>query len=112
MAPASSGASTNLGSALMLNRQAMASPPSRRTKPSTGSSTSRNSRLPAVIAGLRRRGFEFDAAAFRALEEERRKLQLRTEELQGRRNTLSKQVGILKGKGEDASAVLGEVDHG
>jgi seryl-tRNA synthetase len=65
--------------------------------------------LPAVVAGLKRRGFDFDQAAFRALEDERRKLQLRTEELQAKRNTLSRQVGILKGKGEDASAVLAEV---
>ena len=65
--------------------------------------------LPAAIAGLKRRGFEFDAAAFLALEDERKKLQLRTEELQGRRNTLSRQVGVLKGKGEDASSVLKEV---
>jgi seryl-tRNA synthetase len=65
--------------------------------------------LPAVVAGLKRRGFDFDEAGFRALEDERRTLQLRTEELQGRRNTLSRQVGMLKGKGEDASAVLAEV---
>jgi seryl-tRNA synthetase len=65
--------------------------------------------LPAVIAGLARRGFAFDVAAFQKLEDERKKLQLRTEELQGKRNTLSKQVGMLKGKGEDASAVLAEV---
>ena len=64
--------------------------------------------LPAVIAGLKRRGFEFDAAGFRALEDERRELQLRTEELQAKRNALNKQIGILKGKGEDASAVLAE----
>src|SRR5579859_2304639 len=65
--------------------------------------------LPAVLAGLKRRGFAFDEAAFRALEDERKTLQTRTEELQARRNTLSRQVGILKGKGEDASAVLKEV---
>jgi seryl-tRNA synthetase len=65
--------------------------------------------LPAVAAGLKRRGFVLDEAAFRALEDERRKLQLRTEELQGKRNTLSKQIGVLKGKGEDASAVMAEV---
>jgi seryl-tRNA synthetase len=65
--------------------------------------------LPAVVAGLKRRGFDFDEAGFRALEDERRKLQLRTEELQGKRNTLSRQVGMLKGKGENASAVLAEV---
>ena len=65
--------------------------------------------LPAAVAGLKRRGFDFDEAGFRALEEERRKLQSRTEELQGKRNTLSRQVGMLKGKGEDVSAVLAEV---
>jgi seryl-tRNA synthetase len=65
--------------------------------------------LPAAVAGLKRRGFAFDEAAFRALEDERKTLQLRTEQLQGKRNTLSKQVGMLKGKGEDASAVLAEV---
>jgi seryl-tRNA synthetase len=65
--------------------------------------------LPAAVAGLKRRGFAFDEAGFRTLEDERKKLQLRTEELQARRNALSKQVGMLKGKGEDASAVLAEV---
>ena len=64
--------------------------------------------LPAAVAGLKRRGFAFDEAAFRALEDERKRLQSRTEELQGKRNSLNKQVGILKGKGEDASAVLAE----
>ncbi|MBX3672389.1 MAG: serine--tRNA ligase [Burkholderiales bacterium] len=65
--------------------------------------------LPAVVAGLARRGLAFDEAGFRALEDERKGLQTRTEELQAKRNALSKQVGILKGKGEDASAVLAEV---
>jgi seryl-tRNA synthetase len=65
--------------------------------------------LPAAIAGLKRRGFDFDEAGFRTLEDERKKLQSRTEELQAKRNALSKQVGMLKGKGEDASAVLAEV---
>ena len=65
--------------------------------------------LPAVVAGLKRRGYDFDEAGFRTLEDERKTLQSRTEELQAKRNALSKQVGILKGKGEDASAVLKEV---
>jgi seryl-tRNA synthetase len=65
--------------------------------------------LPAALAGLKRRGFAFDEAAFRALEDERKKLQSRTEELQNKRNTLSKQIGVLKGKGEDVSAVMQEV---
>jgi len=65
--------------------------------------------LPAVVGGLKRRGFVFDEAAFLALEEERRALQSRTEELQAKRNALSKQIGMLKGKGEDVSAVMAEV---
>jgi seryl-tRNA synthetase len=65
--------------------------------------------LPAVVAGLKRRGFDFPESEFRALEDERRKVQSRTEELQAKRNALSKQVGMLKGKGEDASAVMAEV---
>ena len=65
--------------------------------------------LPAVIAGLKRRGFAFPEAEFKALEEERRSVQSRTEELQAKRNSLSRQIGILKGKGEDTSAVMAEV---
>src|SRR5450755_4405580 len=65
--------------------------------------------LPAVVAGLKRRGFDFDEAGFRALEDERKKLQSRTEELQAKCNALNKQVGMMKGKGEDASAVMKEV---
>src|SRR5205809_2692715 len=65
--------------------------------------------LPAVIAGLKRRGFDFPESEFRALEDDRKKVQSRTEELQAKRNALSKQVGMLKGKGEDASAVMAEV---
>jgi len=64
--------------------------------------------LPAAVAGLKRRGFDFPEAEFKSLEEERRKVQSRTEELQARRNALSKQIGMLKGKGEDASAVMAE----
>jgi seryl-tRNA synthetase len=65
--------------------------------------------LPAIIAGLKRRGFDFPEKEFRELEDERKKLQMRTEELQARRNALSKQIGMLKGKGEDASAAMAEV---
>ena len=65
--------------------------------------------LPAAVAGLKRRGFVFPEAEFKSLEDERKKLQSRTEELQGKRNTLSKQIGILKGKKEDATAVMAEV---
>ena len=65
--------------------------------------------LPAVVAALALRGVLLDAARFEALEGERKDLQMRTQELQGRRNALSKQIGAAKGKGEDASALLAEV---
>jgi seryl-tRNA synthetase len=66
-------------------------------------------RLDFVAERLATRGMTLDVTAFQALEEERKTRQIRTQELQARRNTLSKQVGQLKGKGEDASAVLAEV---
>ena len=50
-----------------------------------------------------------DVAAFQALETERKSLQSHTENLQARRNALSKQVGQLKAKGESADAVMAEV---
>jgi len=67
--------------------------------------------LDAVAARLSTRGHQLDTAAFLALEEERKILQTRTQEFQARRNSLSKQIGILKAKGEDASMVLAEVGH-
>jgi seryl-tRNA synthetase len=63
--------------------------------------------LDAVLARLNTRKQPqpfLDEAAFRALEGERKTLQTRTEELQSQRNTLSKQIGMLKGKGQHAEA--------
>ncbi|WP_296753282.1 serine--tRNA ligase [Thiobacillus sp.] len=62
-----------------------------------------------VAERLAARGFAFDAARFDALEAERKTIQTRTQEAQSRRNTLSKQIGMLKGKGEDTTAVMAEV---
>src|SRR5262245_3562897 len=70
--------------------------------------------LPGVIARLERRGKPqpyLDEALFTKLEAERKQLQVRTEELQARRNALSKQIGQLKGKGGDASAEMAEVNR-
>lgn len=50
-----------------------------------------------------------DVARFQALEAERKAIQTRTEELQARRNSLSKQIGQLKAKGQDTAAVMAEV---
>ena len=55
------------------------------------------------------RGFHLDAAELLMLENERKQIQVRTQELQNLRNTRSKQIGMLKAKGEDVSAVMAEV---
>ena len=68
--------------------------------------------LPQAIAALETRKSPqtfLDVAAFTALEQERKTIQSRTEELQNLRNTLSKQIGQLKAKGEDAAAVMAQV---
>lgn len=65
--------------------------------------------LEGVAKRLADRGYTLDVAAFSALEAERRAIQTRTEELQARRNSLSKQIGAMKGRGEDTSAVMAEV---
>jgi seryl-tRNA synthetase len=62
-----------------------------------------------VAERLVARGFAFDTARFEALETERKDIQTRTQDAQARRNSLSKQIGMLKGKGEDPSAVMAEV---
>lgn len=68
--------------------------------------------LDAVVAKLNARkspqGF-LDVAAFQALEGERKGIQVRTEELQAQRNSLSKQIGALKAKGESADGVMAQV---
>ncbi|MBE0549008.1 MAG: serine--tRNA ligase [Rubrivivax sp.] len=68
--------------------------------------------LPGVIAQLERRKTPqpyLDVARYTALEAERKQIQVGTEQLQARRNALSRQIGQLKGKGEDTAAVMAEV---
>ncbi len=62
-----------------------------------------------VAERLAARGFAFDTARFETLEAERKSIQTRTQEAQSRRNALSKQIGMMKGKGEDTTAVMAEV---
>ena len=71
--------------------------------------------LDGVIAALLKRKNPqpyLDVNAFKALESERKTIQTRTEELQARRNALSKQIGALKGKGQhaEADAAMAEVN--
>jgi seryl-tRNA synthetase len=70
--------------------------------------------LPSAIARLETRKNPqafLDVTLFQSLEAERKTLQMRTEELQNQRNSLSKQIGQLKSKGEDASAVMAQVTN-
>jgi seryl-tRNA synthetase len=55
------------------------------------------------------RGFQLDAEAFQALENERKTIQVRTQDLQAKRNQSSKLIGQAKAKGEDAAAIMAEV---
>ena len=63
----------------------------------------------AVAERLAGRGFKLDVDTFTALENERKGLQTRTQELQAKRNASSKQIGIAKSRGEDVSAIMAEV---
>jgi seryl-tRNA synthetase len=68
--------------------------------------------LDSALAGLNKRKSPqpyLDEARYRALEAERKQIQTRTEELQSQRNSLSKQIGMLKGKGEDTALVMAQV---
>lgn len=65
--------------------------------------------LDNVAARLAIKKFNFNKELFLGLEEQRKKLQIKMEELQAKRNSASKQIGILKSKGEDTSAIMAEV---
>ena len=60
--------------------------------------------LDAVARRLATRGVTLDVASFRALEDARKRIQTSTEQLQARRNALSKQVGQAKANKDDAQA--------
>lgn len=62
--------------------------------------------LPEVAARLKTRNFDFPVDDFNALEERRKSVQQKTEELQAQRNALSKEIGMLKKQGGDASELL------
>ncbi|WP_300339685.1 serine--tRNA ligase [Accumulibacter sp.] len=65
--------------------------------------------IDALAERLATRGFTLDKTTFQRLESERKTLQTRTQDLQASRNSLSKQVGMLKGRGEDAAPVMAQV---
>jgi len=68
--------------------------------------------LPSVVAGLEARKSPqpfLDVARFTTLEADRKQVQTRTEDLQARRNALSKQIGQAKGRGDDTAPLMAEV---
>lgn len=67
--------------------------------------------LERVASELARRGYHLDIENYAALEEQRKSLQVRTEELQNQRNTRSKSIGQAKARGEDVESLLAEVSR-
>ena len=65
--------------------------------------------LDTTAERLALRGFTLDKARFHSLEEERKQVQVRTEELQAQRNARSKAIGQAKAAGEDIAPLLAEV---
>ena len=62
--------------------------------------------LDSVRANLSRRGFALDAKAFQSLEDRRKAVQVRVEELRSERNARSREIGQLKASGQDPAALL------
>ena len=62
--------------------------------------------LPAVVRNLARRGFVLDESRIAQLEERRKLAQVEADRVRSERNANAKAVGMAKGKGEDATALL------
>lgn len=60
----------------------------------------------AVAENLARRGYALDVARLRALEEQRKSAQVEADRVRAERNATAKAVGMAKGRGEDASALI------
>ncbi|UTF60328.1 serine--tRNA ligase [Gilvimarinus sp. DA14] len=67
--------------------------------------------LEEVATGLAKRGFQLDVELLRSLEEERKAVQIKTENLQSERNSRSKNIGKAKAAGEDIAPLLKEVEQ-
>jgi seryl-tRNA synthetase len=62
-----------------------------------------------VVEQLKRRNFTFDVDEFNKLEDQRKVIQIQTQELQNLRNTKSKAIGKAKALGESIEPLLEEV---
>lgn len=67
--------------------------------------------LDNIAAQLAKRGFTLDTATINALEEQRKAIQVKTQELQNERNTRSKSIGQAKARGEDIAPLLAAVSQ-
>ena len=65
--------------------------------------------LDRVVEKLRIKNFDFDATAFSQMEEQRKSLQVATENLQSERNSRSRAIGDAKAKGDDIQPLLDDV---
>ena len=65
----------------------------------------------SVAARLAERGYELDAEAWRTMDAQRKELQVRTQELQNRKNQSAKSIGMAKSRGEDIQPLLDEVKN-
>ena len=63
----------------------------------------------AFDAGLRRRGLEPQSEAILALDQRRRAAQTALQDMQARRNDVSRQIGTFKKEGRDAQPLMDEV---
>lgn len=62
-----------------------------------------------VREALEKRGGKISLDGFLALDEERRSLLSQVEDMKARRNAVSKRIGVMRGKGEDASEIMAEM---
>ena len=67
--------------------------------------------LDNIATQLAKRGFTLDTASLTALEEQRKAIQVKTQELQNERNTRSKSIGQAKARGEDIAPLLATVSQ-
>ncbi|WP_281557422.1 serine--tRNA ligase [Thalassomonas sp. RHCl1] len=67
--------------------------------------------LENIATALAKRGFKLDTEQLSALEEQRKGIQVKTQELQNQRNTRSKSIGQAKARGEDIQPLLAEVSQ-
>ncbi|MDQ2075449.1 serine--tRNA ligase [Marinimicrobium sp. ABcell2] len=65
----------------------------------------------AVAAALKKRGYDLDVATLKTLEEKRKALQVKAENLQQERNSRAKSIGQAKSRGEDIQPLLAHVDQ-